>query len=113
MEQYSAFCDDELTAKGYAIKDATSAIAELEAEVTDGKSQVANLEEEVTTVGSEMAAKEQELSDATAVRASTKDAFTKTEEELVGSIDSLDRAVLAVKKDSSFLQVRGARKGLA
>merc|ERR1719160_663037 len=58
VEEYATFCDDELTAKGYAIKDATKAIAELEAAVTEGEAEIADGQTEVATVGNEMAAKE-------------------------------------------------------
>merc|ERR1719161_3423683 len=68
MVEYSNFCDDELTAKGYAIKDATKAIAALEAAITEG-------EAEVSKLGTEMAAKEKELGEATAVRTAAHAAF--------------------------------------
>merc|ERR1719487_234333 len=79
MAEYSEFCDDELTQKGFAIKTATSEIEKVKAAIEEGEAAVAELEAEVASLGTEMAAKEQQLASESAVRAAGKGAFGKTE----------------------------------
>jgi chromosome segregation ATPase len=107
MEQYSAFCDEELTTKGYNIKTATRSITDLSATIEDCKAQIADLDDEIVTGGSELAAKDAELANATAVRAEEQTTFKATESELVTTVDQLSRAILELKKSMAFLQVKG------
>merc|ERR1719428_2144479 len=48
FEEFAKFCDDEATAKGYAIKDSKEAIEEFTATITDAK---ATVETETAAVG--------------------------------------------------------------
>merc|ERR1719267_118370 len=70
MEEYTTFCDDELTAKGYAIKTAERSIADLTADVEDASAQIAEEADEITSLGTEIAAKDKELTKAHMVRTS-------------------------------------------
>lgn len=109
MEEYSAFCDEELTTKGYNIKTATRSISDLSATIEDCKAQIAALDDEIVTAGSELAAKDAELANATMVRAGEKKTFEATESELVTTVDQLGRAILEIKKSMAFMQVKGER----
>merc|ERR1719163_2777754 len=75
MEEYLAFCDDELKDKGYAIETAGRSIEELSATIEDGTAQVAELSDEISTIGTEIAAKESELAEATSVRKGQNEDF--------------------------------------
>jgi len=109
MTEYSAFCDEELTTKGYSIKTALRGIADLSASIADSKAQIADLSDEIVTVGSELAAKDAELAKAASVRSEEQKTFKSTESELVTTVDQLSRAILEIKKSMAFLQVKGKR----
>merc|ERR1719301_425961 len=68
MEEYTAFCDDELKDKGYAIETATRSIEDLSATIEDCKAQVTELEATISTLGTTIAAKEKELMEVTKSR---------------------------------------------
>merc|ERR1719450_848811 len=54
MEEYSKFCDEETSAKGYQIKTSTRSIADLEATSADCKATVASADDEIVALGSEL-----------------------------------------------------------
>jgi hypothetical protein len=60
-------------------------------------------------LGSEAAAKEGQLATASAERKSEKAEFEASEKELLGSLDQLTRAVTIIKREMSFVQMKGAR----
>merc|ERR1719421_1647347 len=105
MEEYTTFCDDELSAKGYAIKTAESSIADLTADIEDASAQIAEEEDEVTSLGSEIAAKDKELTKAHMVRTAAHDVFVASEKEMLTSIDELMGAIAQIKQGMvSFTQ---------
>merc|ERR1719498_898011 len=79
MEEYSAFCDKELSEKGYAIKTADRAIADLKASVLDSEALKQELTAEIETLGTEMAAKDKELATVTSTRTTERTAFEAAE----------------------------------
>merc|ERR1719159_2272456 len=68
MAEYSQFCDDEQSAKAYAIKTAAAKINDLNAVIDDAAAQVAALDDEIATLGTEIAGKEQDMAAATSLR---------------------------------------------
>jgi len=104
MEEYTAFCDDELKEKGYAIETATREIGELGATIEDSKATVLAKTDEIGELGTIGAAKEKELADATGVRTAKKEEFVAAEKELVKSVDECSRAVTALEKGMAFMQ---------
>merc|ERR1719191_1165322 len=61
MEAYTAFCDDELTQKGFAIKTATRELSELSADIADNTAIVSQMEGDIAALGTELAGKDKEL----------------------------------------------------
>merc|ERR1719156_466770 len=104
MEEYTAFCDDELKDKAYAIETAGRSLADLAATAESSKATVAELADEIATLGSTTAAKNKELYDASEVRKVQKADFEAAEKELVTSVDQLGRAASVLKKGMSFAQ---------
>jgi len=106
MAEYSKFCDDESSAKGYDITTATRKIEDLNAVITDCSSKIPMYEDEVATLGSEVAGKNKDLYEATEVRKKEKEDFDAAEGELMTSIDQLARAVTIIKRETgaSFAQ---------
>jgi len=107
MAEYAAFCDEELEAKGYAIKDATRKIGDLTAVIDDASAQIRSLDDEIATLGTEMAGKDKEVAAATGVRAKEREGFEGVEKSMVSSIDALEKAIVLIKRGAGFLQVNG------
>merc|ERR1719335_493613 len=107
MQEYTAFCDNEVKDKAYAIETAQKGIEEAQATIADSKATVATADDEIATLGTHIAAKEKELAAAQKVRAEEHDNFVSAEKELVTSVDQLGRAVQVLKKGSAFAQMHG------
>jgi len=110
MEEYTAFCDDELKDKGYAIETAARAIEDLTATVDSSTANIGELSDEIATLGTTNAAKSKELADATKVREAGNADFVAAEKELVKSIDELSRAATVLKRGMSFAQTPQGKK---
>jgi len=106
MEEYSSWCDSEISEKGYSIKTATREIADHNAAMTDAEATISAKEAEIGELGSTISAKEGELADAGKVYASEKSASDAEEGELVNTVDELAGGIVQVKKGASFLQVK-------
>merc|ERR1719386_468328 len=111
MEEYTAFCDDELKDKGYAIETAATAIGDLSATKENAAALIAELTDEIATLGTTIAAKSGELAKASEVRKAGNADFAAAEKELVKDIDMLGRAATVLKRGMSFVQtVNGIKK---
>jgi len=109
FEEYAKFCDDEATAKEYAIKDSKEAIEELTATITDSKAIIESEDSKVGDLSTKISDTESELSNAVAVRNKEHDEFVKTEKELVETVEELAGAQEAIEKSMSFIQARGGK----
>lgn len=109
MAEYSQFCDDEQSAKAYAIKTAVTKINDLNAQIDDATAQVKALEDEVVTLGTEIAAKDQDMAAASALRKKEHADFVVTEKAMITSVDSLEKAIVLVKRSGAFVQTGGKR----
>merc|ERR1719324_1986666 len=110
MEEYTAFCDDELKDKGDAIETAGRSIEDLSATIDSSTANVGELEDEIATLGTTIAAKSKELAGATEVREGARADFEAAEKELVKSIDELGRAATVLKRGMSFAQTSNGQK---
>jgi len=110
MEEYTAFCDDELKDKGYAIETAGRAIGDLSATIESATAEVAALSDEIATLGTTIASKSAELVEATKVRKAGNVDFSAAEAELVKSVDMLSRAATVLKRGMSFVQTKAGQK---
>jgi hypothetical protein len=104
MEEYSTFCDDESTAKGFAIKTAADDIEGYKAVIEETTGSISQLGAAIEAAGSEAAAKTSELNSATKIRGNENADFVAAEKELVDSVDALSRAVTIIKREMSFVQ---------
>merc|ERR1719478_1101623 len=109
FEEYAKFCDDEATAKEYAIKDSKEAIEELTATITDSKAIIESEDSKVGDLATKISDTESELSNAISVRNKEHDEFVKTEKELLETTEELAGAQEAIKKSMSFIQARGGK----
>jgi chromosome segregation ATPase len=109
MKEYSDYCDTEASERGYSIKTAERKILDLTASIEDAEAQIVSYKDEIATLGSEAAAKEAQLAGASTERKAEKAEFEASEKELMTSLDQLTRAVTIIKREMSFVQVKGAK----
>jgi hypothetical protein len=112
MEEYTEFCDDEITEKGFAIKTATSKIEEYSAAIEEATGKISGYAAALESNGAEIAAKSSELAEAKSVRAGEKKDFEAAEKELVETVDTLARAAAVLKRELSFAQGGSVSKKL-
>jgi chromosome segregation ATPase len=105
MAEYSKWCDSESNEKEDAITSNKRTIGDLEAEIADASARISELGTEVEEIAGKISEAEADLKDATGIREDEKAAFTDSETELVDTVDSLERALVVLKRgQTSFLQ---------
>merc|ERR1719248_413615 len=106
MEEYTKWCDSESNEKEDAITSHKRTIGDLEAEIADASARISELGTEVEDLAGKISGAESELAEATKLRDEEKAAFAASESELVDTVDSLERALVVLKRGQSFLQAR-------
>merc|ERR1719253_377789 len=107
MEEYTKWCDSESNEKEDAITSHKRTIGDLEAEIADASARISELGTEVEDLAGKISGAESELGEATKLRDEEKAAFAASESELVDTVDSLERALVVLKRgQTSFLQAR-------
>merc|ERR1719240_1977562 len=107
MEEYSKWCDSESNGKEDAITSHKRTIGDLEAEIADATARISELGTEVEELAGKISGAESDLKNATKLRDEEKAAFSASESELVDTVDSLERALVVLKRgQTSFLQAR-------
>jgi len=110
FEESAQFCDDEATAKTYAIKDSAEEIEALSATIEDQKAKITQHESNVDTASSQVSAGEGELHAATTMREGEHQDFVKTEKNLLETVDQLDGATQTLKSSLSLAQMNPSQK---
>merc|ERR1719305_2280276 len=106
MEEYTKWCDSESNEKEDAITSHKRTIGDLEAEIADASARISELGTEVEELAGKISGAESELGEATKLRKEEKASFSASETELVDTVDSLERALVVLKRGQSFLQAR-------
>merc|ERR1719353_1226058 len=106
MEEYSKWCDSESNEKEDAITSHKRTIGDLESEIVDASARISELGTEVEELAGKISGAESELGEATKLREEEKASFSASETELVDTVDSLERALVVLKRGQSFLQAR-------
>merc|ERR1719305_1317234 len=106
MEEYTKWCDSESNEKEDAITSHKRTIGDLEAEIADASARISELGTEVEELAGKISGAESDLSEATKLRKEEKASFSASETELVDTVDSLERALVVLKRGQSFLQGR-------
>jgi len=109
FEEYAKFCDDEATAKEYAVKDSKEAIEEFTATITDSKATIETEDSKVGDLTTKISDTESEVSTAVSVRSKEHDEFVKTEKELLETTEELEGAQKVIKKSLALIQKRGGK----
>jgi len=104
MGEYSEYCDDEITEKGFAIKTASDDIERFEAVVEEADGDIQKFDAEISSDSATANAKANELAEAKALRKKENGDFVAAEKELVDTVDMLARASSVLKRELSFVQ---------
>jgi len=112
MGEYTKWCDSEANEKEDAITSAARTISELQATIEESSGSIAALTAEIEELAGKISASEADLANATSIRTSEKAAFEATEKELVETQDSLERALVMIKRSMNFMQTKGHKKAL-
>merc|ERR550537_616657 len=107
MDEYTKWCDSEANQKEEAVAEAGRTIDELEATIEESSGSISALTGEIEELAGKISASEADLANATAIRTSEKAAFDATEKELVETQDSLERALVMIKRSMNFMQTKG------
>merc|ERR1719353_2511978 len=106
MDEYTSWCDEEANEKEDAITSSKRTIGDLEATI-------GSLTSSIDELTSKISSSEAELSKATELRKSENADFVASEKELLGTVDSLERATSVLKKNLGLLQTGRVVKDIA
>merc|ERR1719265_1473614 len=107
MEEYSKWCDAEENTKTDAITSATRTIKDLSATIEEATGKISTLSAEVDELAAKISTGEADLASATSIREEEKSAFDANEKELLDTSDSLERALVVIKRgQTGFLQTK-------
>merc|ERR1719421_2842637 len=112
MTEYTTWCDSESTQKEDAIAEAGRTIDELNATIEESSGSISALTGEIEELAGKISASEADLANATGIRTSEKAAFEATEKELVETQDSLERALVMLKRNMGFMQGKTHKKNI-
>merc|ERR1719262_1688668 len=113
MEEFTKWCDEESNAKEDAITSAQRTMNDLSATIEDATGSVSELNSETDSLASKISTTDADLAAATKIRNDERASFEKTEKELSETIDTLERAIVVLKRgQTGFMQTKGASKQL-
>merc|ERR1719453_2514266 len=104
MEEYTTWCDEEANEKEDAITSSKRTIGDLEATIEDAKATFQTLTASIDELTTKISTSETELAKASEIREKEHGVFVASEKELMETIDSLDRAIVVLKKNLGFMQ---------
>merc|ERR1719389_1637065 len=112
MTEYTTWCDSESTQKEDAIAEAGRTIDELDATIEESSGSISALTGEIEELAGKISASEADLANATGIRTAEKAAFDSTEKELVETQDSLERALVMIKRNMGFMQGKSHKQNM-
>merc|ERR1719506_1939560 len=112
MDEYTKWCDSEANQKEEAVAEAGRTIDELEATIEESSGSISALTAEIEELAGKISASEADLANATGIRTAEKAAFDATEKELVETQDSLERALVMIKRNMGFMQGKAHKKNM-
>jgi hypothetical protein len=112
MDEYTKWCDSESNEKEDAVAEAGRTINELKATIEESSGSISALTGEIEDLAGKISATEADLANATGIRTSEKAAFDATEKELVETQDSLERALVMIKRNMGFMQGKSHKQNM-
>jgi DNA repair exonuclease SbcCD ATPase subunit len=112
MEEYTSWCDEEANEKEDAITSSKRTIGDLMATIEDAKATIMSLTTSIDELTTKISGDEKDLASATEIRDTEHEVFLSSEKELSDTVDSLERAMMTLKKNMSLMQTGRVRKAI-
>jgi len=113
MEEYTMWCDSEANAKEDSITSTTRTIGDLQATIEDETASISSLTTEIEELAAKISTNDADLIKAKEIRKTDNTDLLSAEKELVETIDTLDRAIIVLKRgQTGFLQKGGKSKDM-
>jgi len=112
---YEDWCNNAAKDKGFEITTAKSEIEDLTATISKAKSDIMSLSSKIEDLGSSIATNEADLKAATDIRQKENTEYVAVEQELVDTVDTLERAINILERKlhgSGLLQATVDRKDI-
>jgi chromosome segregation ATPase len=106
MDEYTKWCDAEENTKTDAITSSTRTINDLGATIEESTGSISTLAAEIDELAGKISTSEADLAAATKIRTEERSAFEANEKELLDTSDSLERALVVIKRGQGFLQTK-------
>jgi len=105
-DKYSCFCKEESSDKLYAIERSQDKIAKLDAKIAKLSGEISALEAEISGLGTKITNLGTEIDKANAARKTTHEAFLTSQKDAADAIDTIERAIEALKSSKGDLRGR-------
>jgi len=109
FEEFAKYCDDEATAKNYAIKGSLETIEELKAVIESSDAKISSLEQSIQDLSSNIASQQHDLEKSDQLREKEHERFIKAEQSMMGMVEDLGAAKQAFA-GASFAQLTPERR---
>merc|ERR1719230_945551 len=96
--EYSEWCDDTFTSKGFAIKTATSSIEKLESTIAKLSGDLDVAASKISDLAAAISSGTAQLANATGIREGEASEFAASEKELLDVVDTLSRAITILER---------------
>merc|ERR1719437_388977 len=110
--EYSEWCDDTFSSKGFEIKTATTTIEKLDSTIAKLSGDLEVAASKISDLAAAVSSSEAQLSNATEIREGEASEFVASEKELVEVVDTLGRAITILEREmeskpGAFAQLAG------
>merc|ERR1719437_172752 len=110
--EYSEWCDDTFSSKGFEIKTATTTIEKLDSTIAKLSGDLEVAASKISDLAAAVSSSEAQLSNATEIREGEASEFAASEKELVEVVDTLGRAITILEREmeskpGAFAQLAG------
>mmetsp|Transcript_43793 Transcript_43793/g.107771 ORF Transcript_43793/g.107771 Transcript_43793/m.107771 type:complete len:674 (-) Transcript_43793:54-2075(-) len=104
-EKFTQWCEENAKETQHELKNSGERQESLQSVIDKTEATISNVNSQIQELSASIAQNEADLEKATAVRKAEHKDFAERDEELVGTIDTLERALQVVKKELAFGQV--------
>jgi hypothetical protein len=112
MQDYTKYCDSEANAREDAITAGKRTSTDLQATIQDSTAATQGLTAEIDDLAAKIRTGDADLQAATKVREQERESFEAREKELSETVDTVERAVIVLKRGQTFLQSKNGAKEL-
>merc|ERR1719231_744074 len=112
MEEYTKFCDSEANNREDSITAAKRTTTALAATIQDSSAATASLTTEIEELSAKISTGNADLKAAQKIRDGERASFEAREKELSETVDTVERAIIVLKRGQTFLQSKNGAKEL-